>query len=334
MVARALLVGINYYPGIGNLQGPENDMTNLEAWLLSPEGGGVKSDADIRKITSTFYHPKSQPTSPARARPVMQQIYEWVDELVEEGKALPGDFPLGDRLYMFFAGHGFHSAGRTALFMANAWANNLGEAIPMQALAEYVRSYAFFREVILLADTCREQIDFAPDPYFARKPEVSPNAGKVRRFDAYPCPPGLKTRELPFNGAKGGVLTHAFLTGVKGFAARGGLVRSDYLKGYMINAVYEKLEQTPEINCSEEAEAFPICRAPERETRLTVEPAAGAPPGNVTVIDGYTDAVVASGDITVSPIQVDVRPGFYRLKREGGDELTIRVAWESTHVEF
>jgi hypothetical protein len=333
-MARALLVGINYYPGIGNLQGPENDVAALEAWLSSPAGGGLNPDTEIRKITSTLSLPNGQPPSPAKARPVMYQIYEWVDELVEEGKAAAGEFPLGDRLYMFFAGHGFHSAGRTALFMANAWANNLGEAIPMQPLAEYVRSYAFFREVILVADTCREQIDFAPDPYFARKPEVSPNAGKVRRFDAYPCAPGLKTRELPFDGVKGGVLTHAFLTGVQGFAARGGQVRSDFLKGYMINAVSQKLEQTPEINCSEEAEAFPICQAQERTTRLTVKPAQGAPAGAVTVVDGYTGATVAAEEITVSPIQVDVRPGFYQLKRQSGEERTIRVAWESTDVEF
>jgi uncharacterized caspase-like protein len=238
MRARALLVGINDYPGIGQLQGPENDVAAVEAWLMSPAGGALDPTRDITKITTTTCHPNGPPPSRVDARPVMQQIYDWVDRLVQEGEGQAGDFPLGDRLYLFFAGHGFHSAGRTAVFMANAWAQNLGEAIPMQPLAEFLLGYAFFREIILIADACREQLDFAPDPYFTRKAKINQNAGQVLRFWAYPCPPGLKTREQPFyNGAMGGVLTNAFLTGVKGLAARNDDVRSDDLKSYMINAV-------------------------------------------------------------------------------------------------
>jgi hypothetical protein len=264
----------------------------------------------------------------------MSQIYDWVDALVDEAAGKPGDYPLGDRLYLFFAGHGYHSTGNTAVFMANAWANNLGEAIPMQPLAEYLRSYAFFKEVVLIADACREQIDFAPDPYFTRKAVVSPNAGSVLRFDAYPCQVGVKTKEQLFKGNYGGVLTNAFLTGVGGLAAKNGVVRSDFLKYYMINAVEQKLANTPEITCNEEATAFPITAAPDQTTRLTVKAAQGAPAGVVTLVDGKSLAAVAAQDLAAGPLVQDVPPGFYLLKRNGSADRVIRVAWETTDVEY
>ena len=335
MKARALLVGINSYPGLGsNLTGPENDVAAMEAWLRSPAGGSLDPAQDIVKITTSTNHRKRPPKSYADAKPIMSQIYHWVDRLVVEASKKKGDFPLGDRLYLFFAGHGHHAAGKTAMFMANAWANNLGEAIPMQPLAEFMRSSAFFQEVILIADACREQIDFAPDPYFSHKAAVSSNAGAVLKFDAYPCPAGLKTKEVDFNGKTGGVLTNAFLTGVGGLAAQGGVVWSNSLKDYMINAVNERLEQDPEVNCSEQGNRFKIAAAADKKTLLTVTRKAGAPAGMVTLLDGTFNAPIVVQDLSAGPLVTDLTPGFYALKRIGSDEKVIRVAWETTYVEY
>ncbi len=334
MVARALLVGINAYPGIGNLKGPENDVAAMKDWLTSDEGGKLNPATDITIVTTSACNPGGPPQKWSTAKPVMSQIYDWLDALVEEGIALAGDFPLGDRLYLFFAGHGHHSSGKTAVFMANAWANNLGEAIPMQPLAEYIRSYAFFREVVLIADACREQIDFAPEPSFARKATVSPNAGRVLRFDAFPCPVGLKTKEVKFNDAEGGVLTNAFLTGVRGLAAKNGTVRSESLRSYMINAVEKMLDATPDISCNEGATSFSIAQpAVDRKTHLRVVGAPGAV-GVATLFDGLTNEAVAQQDLAAGPIEIDLTPGFYFLRRDGSLEKAIRVAWEKIDERY
>jgi hypothetical protein len=204
----------------------------------------------------------------------------------------------------------------------------------MQPLAEFLRTYAFFREVILIADACREQIDFAPNTYFTRKAQPNKNTSKVRRFDAYPCQVGAKTKETTFGDKPGGVLTNAFLTGVKGLAARKGVVRSDYLKNYMINAVEQKLGDTPEIMCSEAANAFAVAAADDRMTHLRVAKAANAPPGDVTLVDGATLDVVAVQNLEAAPLERDLIPGFYILKRPGSDDKFLRVAWETTDVEY
>ncbi|WNV04265.1 caspase family protein [Candidatus Methylospira mobilis] len=333
MRARALLVGINCYPGLGSLDGPENDVSAMEQWLQSAAGGEL-APSDITKLTTTVCNSNGRPDNYVRARPIMSQIYEWVDQLIFDGGPQQVDFPLGDRLYLFFAGHGYHTTGNTAIFMANAWANNLGEAIPVRALAEYVRSYSLFREVVLIADTCRELISFAPDVFFARKPATNPNAEQVRWFEAYPCQVGSKTRELQFNNKPGGVLTNAFLSGVNGFAARNRDVRCDYLKSYMINAVQQKLGSSPEINCSDQAMLFSIAQAIDRSTRLTVTQKAGASAGQTLLIDGLNNQEIARKDLATGPLQRDVTPGFYFLRRNGCADKPICVAWENTDVEY
>jgi hypothetical protein len=69
-------------------------------------------------------------------------------------------------------------------------------------------------------------------------------------------------------------------------------------------------------------------------THLTVRRAASAPAGTVTLVEGHTNQVVVAQDLSGGPLVIDVRPGFYVLKRQGSRDQIIRVAWESVDAEY
>ncbi|NTV96679.1 MAG: hypothetical protein HGA75_14920, partial [Thiobacillus sp.] len=63
----AIVVGINYYPGLGSLQGAEYDAGQFAAWLEDPAGGGLPP-ANVRRVRSSDFHPPP-PASPFEAKP-------------------------------------------------------------------------------------------------------------------------------------------------------------------------------------------------------------------------------------------------------------------------
>ena len=61
---RAIIVGIENYPFIGKLGGPENDAQAFQAWVGSPGGGAVPL-ANIRPILAKVPNPRySDPVRP------------------------------------------------------------------------------------------------------------------------------------------------------------------------------------------------------------------------------------------------------------------------------
>ena len=67
---RALVVGINRYPGISSLSGAENDAQDFYKWVIDPAGGAVKK-ADALLILSSDFPP---PPGPDFAQPAKEQI--------------------------------------------------------------------------------------------------------------------------------------------------------------------------------------------------------------------------------------------------------------------
>jgi len=140
----ALIVGIDRYPGYGDLRGACNDARAFRDWVVDPAGGGVP-DENVR------LHLSGRARTLRRARPLKQHIDRDLDELV--GIAAGGGGPT--RLYLYFAGHGIVPAQSTgAGVLANAVPDSCWNLSFSTYLTWFVRCRDF-SEVVMLSDCCR-----------------------------------------------------------------------------------------------------------------------------------------------------------------------------------
>ena len=106
---------------------------------------------------------------------------------------------VGQRLYIFVAGHGFSDPKdlkTTGLYTANAqdlFAFNVG----VTAYAEWFRRHAVFDEIVLIMDCCRtinplHVVSQPPLPSY----ESSPRADRIRWFYAFASGPGQESQAL------------------------------------------------------------------------------------------------------------------------------------------
>ncbi len=242
----AVVVGINCYPGIVNqLTTARNDAEAFAAWLRAPDEGGLPHD-QVRLITAD---PAQEAAFAAfyTARPVRQEVLAALAEFHHRVEKLPPHDWLRTRLYLFVAGHGVAApAGRGALLFADSsppsyWSDPLD-------LGQYEQLYEQvtpFREVVLLADCCREIAYGAPA--ISSPPFGGDRRGETRRFLGFASEhsrraaapvlaPGSVDREAR------GFFTKAFLEGLRGRAPHDpdtGAITGDHLDRYIETRVPE-----------------------------------------------------------------------------------------------
>ena len=318
----ALLVGVDRYKGYRELFGARADAEDLKAWLLAI---GVPAD----NITSLLSPLKEDKTFP----PVSLEVHAWLDMLDEEAQAEARKdqaFPLGPRVYVMFAGHGYNAATgqQTAIFPRSN--KNFWDVMPIVPVKTYLETAAYFQEVIVLSDACRDQIDFAPDLAFPRKPETSPNASKVKVFQVYAAKAGQKAKEKKFNGKFRGVMTHAFLRGVTG-AARDddGHVTTTKLKNFIKSAVISELGESlkPEVI---EGDEFVICDAPKVFSRLRINPVQEK--AGTATLKFHTGNQEAPIDLSLGAQVIEVPIGKYTLTTPNKSTLDITAIWDEQDV--
>ncbi len=127
LVDRALVVGINRYPGISMLSGAESDAQAFYDWVTDPAGGGVKPENALLILAQNF----PTPTDVDDALPGKEQIEKFFTKVDECADANNNDgsgdgLRAGKRLWLFFSGHGFApSLDRSGVLMANATATRV-----------------------------------------------------------------------------------------------------------------------------------------------------------------------------------------------------------------
>ncbi|HEY6716534.1 MAG TPA: caspase family protein [Reyranella sp.] len=240
----AIVVGIMNYadPDLAGLQGPENDATDFYNWVVSSDGGAVPSGQAIL-IKSSDFHPPF--TSPASAMPTAEAIKTAFDHLLsiaDENEKNGLGRTIGDRLYLFFSGHGFAPAQNddlTALLTANA-------SIANAQLTHVIGSYMadkfwrgkFFAEILLFMDCCRSVMDCA-QLYMPYAIERATDYDKVRRFYAYGARVAKEAREWKMSdGQFHGVFTKTLLDalGGSGYDPRDpGLITAESLRDQLYN---------------------------------------------------------------------------------------------------
>lgn len=230
----ALVVGITKYPALGDLNGPENDARDFCDWLVHPTGGNVPK-ANISLILSSDHPP---PATPLEAKPRMTEITDVLDRYFERGFNNNGS--TGRRLYLYFAGHGFApELDDAALFMANAARGRTGYHITGRPYANWFRKAAYFSEVVLFMDCCR-------DEYKRARPQLPPYDDisatiPGERYYGFATKWSRKAREGPWGngGEPRGIFTLALLDALRSGAPRdaAGQVSGADLESYVINSI-------------------------------------------------------------------------------------------------
>lgn len=179
----AVVAGINYYPGLRDLQGPVLDCTLFKEWVRD---AGYVPDQQLLGVQS----PTNRPVNIADAEPTVAAISHCFHTLIRAANRKKFH-RLGRQLYMFFSGHGILAARTTipdyreaALLAADAEPLFLAKHIGLRAWAEWFRALGIFDEVFLFADCCRDKEDLV-SPVTLDAPDWEPQREEGRQFYAF-----------------------------------------------------------------------------------------------------------------------------------------------------
>ncbi len=339
----AIVVGINGYPGISPLQGPENDARAFRDWLLSPSGGKfAAAGADRLKFLVSSDYPEAREAR--RAKPTLELVEDAFYELFKA--AFKGK--VGRRLYVFLAGHGFAPSlgfapglDESALLMANAERQALGHHIPGSVYVDWFRAAAAFDEILLFMDCCRDDYGRTAlhlPPFSELK---RPEAASVRFFYAYATKWSYKAREKKVeSGEVRGLFSFALMEGLHGGAANGaGRITGQSLANY----VYNRL---PGLNNGEKPQEPRFDYEPQRD--IVIVENAVAPKPNVTItftragadyeieLLGPDRGLMGNWRTKDGPWRRALQRGLYKLHAPatGRSQFFEVPGGEEVHVEF
>lgn len=152
----AVVVGINRYVSLGDLQGPVNDAVTFKRWLTDPGGGDLPEKNVITVEAST----NSEAVDAGSVRPSADSIFlafADLNERIRRSSATSAETREKSRLYGYLAGHGMAPGGEgCAVLMPSAKRNAVLSHVEVQLLANWYAKSGPFKEVLLFADCCRE----------------------------------------------------------------------------------------------------------------------------------------------------------------------------------
>ncbi|MDR3636401.1 MAG: caspase family protein [Isosphaeraceae bacterium] len=270
----AVIIGVQAYPGLTNLEGPENDARAFRDWVVSPEGGNVPDgrrgqnfqpgwNGNVRMILSSDYPVVNAPND---ARPICADVQAAFNDLYDlaEANAKAGQGTVaGRRLYIYMAGHGIEpQLNHTALLMANAKERRFGFHILGKDYADFFYSAGFFAEILLFMDCCRDyfpMVPLTPVPFDTRSDHAAPD--HVHYLYGFATKWKRRSRERPINGQTRGVFTTALLEGLRGGASDGNRITAASLRSYLNECMQLFFDpqslQDPEIPKQPEFVQFP-----------------------------------------------------------------------------
>jgi tetratricopeptide (TPR) repeat protein len=133
----ALVVGIARYQNLAekdNLQFSERDAESIYSILISPEGGSFPAQNVHRLIGAR-----------ATLANIRKELEEWLPSVAKDG----------DRVLVYFAGHGFVSGGRAYLAPYDIRPDDIaGTAYPMQTLGSVIGGKVQGKWKVLITDAC------------------------------------------------------------------------------------------------------------------------------------------------------------------------------------
>ena len=235
----AVVVGVSLYPGLSNLDGPENDANSFHQWLISPQGGDVPA-GQIALILSSGWPAVDKPNNAEPTELRVQQAFEDLQDVAAANAKAGNGRRAGRRLYIYLSGHGcaprFDDA---ALLTANATQVRPGHHVLGKLYANWFLRSNFFDEAVLLMDCCRESYPQTPPNIPPFIDITGPDAvDKAKTFYGFGTKWSRLSRERAMDDGKvHGVFTWALLKGLQGEACdpATGQVTSATLGNYLYN---------------------------------------------------------------------------------------------------
>jgi tetratricopeptide (TPR) repeat protein/uncharacterized caspase-like protein len=220
----AVVIGISRYPKLAEkfqLRFPERDAQSMNTILISPEGGSFKAE-NVKVLTGP------QATLAAMRR----EIDEWLPSVAKEG----------DRVLIYFAGHGFLYGGKGYLAPSDFDAAHIeATGYPMDELGSAIGDKIHATYKILLTDACHSGA-ITPEETSTLNSSLSNLRNSLFSLTA------SRDRESSFESPEldggHGVFTYYVVEGMGGAAdANGdGVVSADELAEYVHTQVREKTE--------------------------------------------------------------------------------------------
>lgn len=270
----AIVAGISHYPdpGIGSLNGTENDARAFHEWVTTK--GGVDAVRATLILSSQF----ARAIEPIDALPdesiIVKAFRRLHDESQSQAKKNRGP-TIGRRLYIFLAGHGFVPQWKErvlALLTANAV-----ETHPTHVAAplyqRWARDAGVFEEVLLFMDCCAtagREVELTGPTFVMPKNIRAATNGRL--FYAAACKPGLKTREqtVAVGGEVRGAFTLCLLDALSGLAAEGGRITNNSLAKYLTEQLRTHLAPC-DLDDDEIAKKADVNFEPSGETFVLLE---------------------------------------------------------------
>jgi hypothetical protein len=277
----AIVVGIDTYfdSTLPALKGPENDAREFYEWVVASDGGSVPKDQAFCILSSEFKPPFK---SAGDAKPTANEIKALFDRLraIGEANAEKGSFRVGDRIYLFFAGHGFapsHRQDQTALLVADAdTANSQLAHILGTYMADTLYQLKLFDEIFLFMDCCRSSSECA-QLFMPYPDDTAPDYWKTRRFYAYGARAGQEARERDFgDGRFHGIFTRTLLDGLRGAAYdpdEPGKITAEALQNLLYNAYPDHMD--PELRADPDVPNEPEVVFERKPAKLLVAASSG-----------------------------------------------------------
>ena len=239
----AIIIAIRRYADveagwITELQGSDNDATAVAAWLKRPDGGGLLDD----NVDVIWAADAPDPFPQGGVIPNQHAVISALDNVAQLPKNRYDHQYAGRRLYVYISGHGWaREPDEAALVTAEAT-----KAKPLNVLVtswtRWMHKAAAFQELVLWADTCATRASPKMLQPCVLAESVSANHPKVRVFEGFAAPLGLRAveNEMP-DGQWHGAFTYALLEGLD--RAAPSPVTSDTLRDYLRNAMNEFISE-------------------------------------------------------------------------------------------
>jgi len=208
----AVVVGINKYEATSEfteLKGPTNDAEELIAWLKNPEGAGLpEGNVDPFVVLSN----KSGRATHSAISEALRTLFT---------RPRPVDEPIGRRLYVFLAGHGFTESVTRALLHSVETRRDAPAFVSGTEWLDCFHERALFDELVLWMDCCRDyEPNFDPPgrPCTHRLDAVTNN---VKRLYLLGTGIGKGAYEKDFQGKVHGLFSRALLDALEDEAIDG-----------------------------------------------------------------------------------------------------------------
>lgn len=220
----AVVIGINRYPSISDLSYARNDAEAFRNWLISTEGGWLPEENVV--LLTAAESEEAQFTSAVDARPKRSEVdraLRGINQAIRERVAKNAADWGRSRLYFYVSGHGIAPPlSQGAALMADASPDVLGECIELTHYGQWYEGCGLFRELVILADCCRERIPDAPLGTFppfnlCAKPHGRTN--KVVGYATGETEQGFEPTYAADPDQQRGFFTRAVLEGLEGSAS-------------------------------------------------------------------------------------------------------------------